>query len=244
MDDASESDHVEVIEKTRAACPVILTCEHASQRMPPPFEWADQDAWLVGTHWAYDLGAAELTRELAAELGAGAVLSRFSRLLIDPNRSESAPDLFRKLAEGRPVALNQDVGEEERARRFAMSHAYHAAIDRALVNDPAALILSIHSFTPVYEGTPRAVELGVLFDDETELATALHAAFVDAGVAALLNEPYSGKFGLMYSVDRHARRHSRRALELELRQDLATEPTSRARIIMVLAATLERLLAP
>lgn len=235
------SEYVETIEKRAAACPVILTCEHASERLPEPFRFPEQDAWLVGTHWAYDLGAADLTRELAAALGAGAVLSRFSRLLIDPNRSPTAPDLFRKIAEGRPVALNADIGDEERDLRFAMSNAYHAAVDRAVERDSAKLILSIHSFTPVYEGTRRAVELGVLFDDEEELAESLRGAFADAGFAALLNEPYSGKFGLMYAVDRHARRHGRRALELEVRQDLASDPAVRARIAAVLARELTTL---
>jgi len=80
------SDYVELVEKRSARCPIILTCEHASERMPEPFRFPEEDAWLVGTHWAYDLGAADLTRELADAIGAAAVLSRFSRLLIDPNR--------------------------------------------------------------------------------------------------------------------------------------------------------------
>ena len=122
-----------------------------------------------------------------------------------------------------------------------MSNAYHAAIDHALGSDPARLILSIHSFTPLYEGTPRAVELGVLFDEETELAETLHAAFVEAGFAAMLNEPYSGRFVLMYAVDRHAKQHGRRALELEVRQDLACDPAARARIIAVLERTVAAL---
>lgn len=232
------SDYVELIAKRSAECPVILTCEHASERMPEPFRFPEEDAWLAGTHWAYDLGAAELTRDLAHALGAGAVLSRFSRLLIDPNRSPTAPDLFRKTAEGRAVALNRHVGDDERELRFAMSNAYHAAIDRALDEDRARLILSIHSFTPVYEGTPRAVELGVLFDEETALAESVQAAFVEAGFAALLNEPYSGKFGLMYAVDRHAKQHGRRALELEVRQDRACDPAVRRRIVTVLKRAL------
>jgi predicted N-formylglutamate amidohydrolase len=234
-------DYVEIVERRSTRYPVILTCEHASERMPEPFRFPEEDTWLVGTHWAYDLGAAELTRELADALGTGAVLSRFSRLLIDPNRSPTAPDLFRKIAEGRPIALNRDVGDEERDLRFSMSNAYHAAVDHALGTDSAKLILSIHSFTPVYEGAPRPVELGVLFDEETELAEALKAAFVEAGFAAMLNEPYSGKFGLMYAVDRHAKQHGRRALELEVRQDLACDPEVRRRIIPVLERTLAAL---
>jgi predicted N-formylglutamate amidohydrolase len=234
------TDCVEIIRRSAHApdAAAFLTCEHASQDLPPPFRWPDEDAWLRGTHWAYDLGAAALTRELAAELGAGAVLSRFSRLLIDPNRSEDAPDLFRATAEGRAVFLNRDIGDGERSQRLAMARAYHAAIDEALQSDAAPVVLSIHTFTPLYEGAPRSVEVGVLFDQEELLAEKVRAALAQSGFQALLNEPYSGRLGLIYSADRHARRHGRRALELELRQDLACDEAARARVVAALREVL------
>jgi predicted N-formylglutamate amidohydrolase len=232
------TDYVEIIERRAPDAAAFLTCEHASEELPAPFRWPDEDSWLKGTHWAYDLGAAELTRELAAELGAGAVLSRFSRLLIDPNRSEDARDTFRETAEGRTVFLNRDIGDGERLQRFAMARAYHAAIDGALTADAAPVVLSIHTFTPLYEGTRRAVEVGVLFDRDEELAERTRAALSRTGFLALLNEPYSGKAGLIYSAERHARRHCRRALELELRQDLACDRAARARVISVLRTVL------
>jgi predicted N-formylglutamate amidohydrolase len=232
------TDYVEIIPRRAPDAAAFLTCEHASRELPPPFRWPDEDAWLTGTHWAYDLGAAELTRELAGELGAGAVLSRFSRLLIDPNRSEAAPDTFRANAEGRTVFLNRDIGDDERARRFEIARAYHAAIDDALSSDAAPVVLSIHTFTPLYEGLRRSVEVGVLFDEEELLAERVRATLADNGFHALLNEPYSGKAGLIYSAERHARRHGRRALELELRQDLACDASARARVVSVLCRVL------
>ena len=46
---------------------VALTCEHASVRIPDawPAGWPTEDAAVVGTHWSIDLGAEDLTRELA-----------------------------------------------------------------------------------------------------------------------------------------------------------------------------------
>lgn len=232
------TDYIEIIERRTPSAPVFLTCEHASQELPPPFSWPEDDAWLVDTHWAYDLGAAQLTRELARELGAGAVLSRFSRLLIDPNRSEDARDAIRATAEGRTIFLNRDIDESERLRRLEMARAYHAAIDEALSSDAAPIVLSIHTFTPLYEGVRRTVEVGVLFDEEDALAERVRDTLAQHGFHALLNEPYSGKLGLIYSADRHARRHGRRALELELRQDLACDAEARARLIAVIRAEL------
>ena len=119
-----------------------------------------------------------------------------------------------------------------------MARAYHAAIDDALWSDTAPVLLSIHTFTPLYEGSRRSVEVGVLFDEEELLAERVRAALARDGFHALLNEPYSGKLGLIYSADRHARRHGRRALELELRQDLASDEAARARVVSVLSAVL------
>lgn len=215
--------------------PVFLTCEHASQRLPEGYRWHPRDERLVGTHWAYDLGAAELTRELAAAIDAPAVLSRFSRLLLDPNRSEDSPTLFLAEAEGEPVELNRDLDEAERARRIARFHEpYHHAIHTRLGAYGAAIVFSIHTFTPVFAGQRRWMEVGVLFDAEEDLATRMAADFRSAGFATALNEPYSGRAGLIYAAGRHARTHGRRALEIEIRQDIAVRPEVRSRIVQVL----------
>ena len=233
------SEAVEII--SGAGLGVVLTCEHASQRMPAPWEWPESDRWLVGTHWAYDIGAAELTRELAQELGASAVLSRFTRLLCDANREESDPTLFREVADGHPVELNRSLSLEERARRVErLWRPYHAAVDRTVRAATAPLVLAVHTFTPVYEGEARELEVGVLFDAEEELAEDLALALRRERLIVDLNEPYSGRAGLIYSADRHARAHGRRALELEVRQDLAVEDVFRRRLIAVLSRWLPR----
>ena len=238
------SEYVEITRRPpdlRPVCPVFLTCEHASKRLPPPFRWPEEDAWLESTHWAYDLGAAELTRELAAAFGATAVLSRFSRLLIDPNRDEDAPDLFRRVAEGRTVFLNANIDANERELRVTMARQYHQTIDLELGADAAQIVLSVHTFTPVYEGQRRRVEIGVLFDEEDALAESVRRGIALAGFETHLNEPYSGKLGLIYSANRHAKKHGRRALELEVRQDLAVDPAVRARLTQALPALFQRL---
>lgn len=218
------------------SAPLVLTCEHASLRMPSPYAWPADDAWLVGTHWSYDLGARELTLELAAELHASAVLSRFTRLLIDPNRSLDQPDLFRGQAEGKPIQLNQALDDAERARR--VDHYYkpfHSAIDQALARCHAPLLFSIHSFTPNYEGDVRSVEIGVLFNHEQEHARALAERLAEHFVGVRENEPWSGKGGLIYSAETHAQRFGRVPLELEVRQDRLEDASYRARLVPVLA---------
>jgi predicted N-formylglutamate amidohydrolase len=219
-----------------ADAPLVLSCEHASERLPGPWSWHADDHWLAGTHWAYDLGARALTLELAAALRASAVLSRFTRLLVDPNRELSHPDLFRAVAEGRQVRLNQALDAQQRALRIAQYYQpFHAALDQAIARSRAPLLLSIHSFTPNYQGEVRDVELGVLFNREEAHGRALRDALASQFAAVAENEPWSGKQGLIFSAESHAERFGRVALELEVRQDRLEDATYRARLVPALA---------
>ena len=217
---------------------VLLTCEHASQRMPAGWAWPDEDARrLVDTHWAYDLGAERITRELAEACGAGAVLSRFTRLLIDPNRELSSPTLFREHAESVIVQLNHGLDDAEKKRRIdGLYRPYHEALERTAATSSAETMLSIHTFTPNYEGEQRAVELGVLFDSCEREARAFGDALTRAGFALEYNEPWSGLEGLMYSVEHHAIANGKRAIEIEVRQDRAEDPAYRRKLVSAIAA--------
>lgn len=236
---AQLTDAVEVLAGRRDAH-VFLTCEHASQRMPLGFHWPDRDRHLIDTHWAYDLGAREMTRALADGIDASAVLSRYTRLLIDPNRALGTPTLFRTHADGQPIELNTTLlDDNERRRRIdRLWKPYHEAIDRELARSAAGIVVAIHTFTPIYEGTRRPMEIGVLFDREEALATEIANGLAKAGLKVALNEPYSGKNGLIYAAELHARAHGRRAVELEVRQDLAIDPAFRADFVPRLAELL------
>ncbi len=237
------SDLVEVLEGDPHAT-VLLTCEHASNHLPAPWQWPPQDAWLVETHWAWDLGIADVTRALAEHAGLPAVLARFSRLLCDVNRPLDADTLFRPFADGHPVHLNQALSDTERQVRIDRLHTpYHHAVDQLLGRYPRALVLSMHSFTPVYEaGPPRPMEIGVLFDKEEALSHRIAEAMARDGWRVALNEPYSGRDGLIYSAERHATRHERRALELEVRNDVASDPARRPALVRSIRRALEHAL--
>ena len=228
---------VERIPATSARPPILLSAEHASERLPPGWAWPAEDARLAGTHWAYDLGIAEVTREVAAALGAPAVLSRFSRLLIDPNRPLDSDTLFRREADALPVGLNAALGSEDRARRIQNYYRpYHEAVAEMVAAHPGVDMLSLHSFTPCYEGERRTVEVGVLFDLHEAWAERWYDALAVSGWVMARNEPWSGRNGLMYAVQHHAVKHGRQAVELELRQDLTTDATTRQRLVDAIVA--------
>jgi predicted N-formylglutamate amidohydrolase len=168
---------------------------------------------------------------------APAVLSRFSRLLIDPNRPLDSDTLFRQNADGRQVHLNQALlGPDRQERIDRFYHPYHAAVDAMVARSRGDTVFSIHTFTDNYEGDARVLELGVLFDDDEEPAHRLIRHLERAGFQVLANEPWSGKDGLAYSPVRHAKEHGRCALEIEARQDLIVQEDFAQRLAEALAS--------
>jgi len=218
---------------------VVLTCEHASNRLPAPWTWPDCDAWIQDTHWAWDPGAADATMEIAALLGATAVLATFSRLLVDPNRDPGRADLIRTRAEGRPLQLNASLDAATHAQRLLLHAGYHRAVGELVAARPGGLVFSVHSFTPhLPPDPPRWMELGVLFDQATAEAETLALGLSERGWTVGRNEPYSGIGGLMYAAERHAEASGGTALELEIRQDICTDPARRAVLVRDVAAAL------
>jgi predicted N-formylglutamate amidohydrolase len=219
-----DSSPYEIVGDPQAGGPFLFTCEHATRLLP---EWDPEpaDLPLLEDHWGWDIGAADLTRALAERTGSCAVLSRFSRLVCDPNRIPEEPSFVVGEIDGVTLSFNRDVDAAERSRRRRRYFdPFHDAIDRTIRTRTSLAaplrICSIHSFTPLYLGRTRPMEVGVLFDVHHEHAWRLEGALAEQGFESVLNAPYSGLDGLIYSARRHGRAHDLPYLELEVRQDL------------------------
>ena len=144
-------------------CGALVICDHAANAIPPGYGGLGLPREALERHIAYDIGAAELARRLAARLGAPAILSTFSRLLIDPNRGPDDPTLVMRISDGAVVPGNARIGAQEIERRRRLFWApYRAAIEETLeamlaTGEPPA-ILSVHSFTPSWRGCGAALE--------------------------------------------------------------------------------------
>ncbi|HLW90313.1 MAG TPA: N-formylglutamate amidohydrolase [Roseiarcus sp.] len=182
---------------------VVILCDHASNALPPAYGDLGLPAGALSRHIAYDIGAAWLARRLAELLGAPAVLSTFSRLLIDPNRGADDPTLVMRYSDGAIVPGNARVEEAEIERRRDLYwRPYRAACAEAVeamsATGRAPAIISIHSFTPSWRGQPRPWKTGVLWDKDSRLPGPLLAALrseADLQPAEALvgdNEPYDG----------------------------------------------------
>ncbi len=205
--------------------PVLLLCDHASNHMPADYGRLGLGADQLARHIAWDIGAAEVTRRMAEALDATAVLSHFSRLLIDPNRRLDDPTLIPEISDRCLVPGNRQVDREERARRIARFHGpYHRLVEdtieaRLRVGKDLA-ILSIHSFTPLMLGRERPWPIGILWNQDGRLPVPMMALLRAEGVNVGDNEPYSGRNDHGYCIHRHAEARGLPHALIELRQDL------------------------
>ena len=227
---------------------LILLCDHASNQIPDEYADLGLSRENLCRHIAFDIGAAALTRALAVRLGVPALLSCFSRLLIDPNRGEDDPTLIMRLSDGAVIKGNARLSEEERSRRIVHYYRpYHEAIsdavDLCLASGRGPMILSIHSFTPIWKGWPRPWHAGVLWDEDPRLALALIEALAeDKALVVGDNEPYSG--GLPNdTLHRHGEGRGLASAVLEIRQDLIGDEAGIADWTGRLAHILTKLIA-
>lgn len=207
---------------------LILLCDHASNALPQEYGSLGLDDAQLQRHIGYDIGAADVTRELAAHFKAPALLTTYSRLLIDPNRGEDDPTLIMKLSDGAVVPENAGVGERERTHRLNRFYRpYHAAIDQmisaALSTGVAPVLVSVHSFTDNWRGRERPWHLGCLWDLDDRAPRRFLDAF--AGQTEIVvgdNEPYSGalKNDCMYQ---HGTARGVAHVLIEVRQDLIAD---------------------
>ena len=204
----------------------LVTCDHATNHVP---DWvAGGDLGLpaadMGRHIAYDIGAAGVTRHLAALLDSPAILSRFSRLVIDPNRGEDDPTLLMRLYDGTIIPANRHAGPQDLAERLdRLYRPYHDAYADLAAKMQRPVICAIHSFTlRLRSRAPRPWEVGVLFAHDDRLAKPLIAACRAQGWCTGENEPYAGHLP-GDAIDRHALQHGRPNVLIELRQDLIAD---------------------
>ena len=223
----------------------VITCDHATNIVPDWVGGGDLGlpAGEMQRHIAYDIGAAGVARALAERLDSPAILSRFSRLVIDPNRGEDDPTLLRQIYDGTIIPANARADAAERERRLDLLHRpYHAAIDLLAAGRDAPVICAVHSFTPQLRGKPlRPWELGILSTDDERLTRPIYEAGVAEGWCMGWNEPYSGYFP-GDAIDRHATGPGRPNVLLELRQDLIADTAGQALWAGRLAPLLARVL--
>jgi predicted N-formylglutamate amidohydrolase len=226
---------------------LFISSEHARNDVPEEYRslFADQND-LLNSHRGFDAGALEIALSFSRALAASIQTSRFTRLLIDLNRSPGHRNLFSEITA--PLA---------RAEKQAILDEYYSPyrerlqkrVARATEGHRTVVHLAIHTFTPVFKGKVRHVDVGLLFDPkrdrEKEFCQAWESALA-ARVPALrvrFNAPYRGTadgvtrcFRKQFPEDRYL------GIELEVNQRFLAERQDFRRLKTVLLSTLRRTL--
>lgn len=220
-----ETSPFEIIEGNNAAG-LVLLADHATNRLPPEYGRLGLPESAFERHIAYDIGIEALVRRLAVRLDVPAVLSCFSRLLIDPNRGEDDPTLIMKISDGAIVPGNHPISSDEWERRLNRFHRpYHRAVSETIAavssaSGTAPLVISLHSYTPAWKGVPRPWHAAVLWDSDPRAVHPLIEALEASGdVLVGNNEPYDGALR-GDTMFRHCMETGLAHALIEVRQDL------------------------
>lgn len=208
------------------AFPALLVCDHASNRIPARLNQLGASPADLQTHFAVDIGAADVTTVMSERMGLPAVLCSYSRLVVDCNRRLDDPTAFPVCFEDLPVPGNQGLTHDDRQERAdALYWTYHRAVRdylTALEADVTApALIAIHSFTPTLNGKARPWDIGILWDTDPRIPLPLLEAL--AGVPDVMvgdNEPYSGKHPHDFTIDYHAEEAGLPHVSIEIRQNL------------------------
>jgi predicted N-formylglutamate amidohydrolase len=247
-----EGDVPPVLEdNTAGRSPFLLTCDHYGRAIPRLLGDLGLPASELTRHIAWDPGIAGVADALSKDLDAHLIAQRYSRLVIDCNRPPSAPGSIPRISEATVIPGNEGLARDAAAaRRGAIFDPYHRriaeVIDRRLRDGIATVLVSLHSFTPVYAGIARPWHIGTLYHRDTRLPPLLLRLLrAEADLVVGDNEPYAVSDETDYTIPVHGEARGLMNSGIEVRQDLIAEPAGQqqwadrlARVFTGIEATL------
>lgn len=223
-----------VILRADAASDVLLVCEHASNHFPEAWGDLGLRAEQKVSHAAWDPGALAVATGLSERLDATLIHATVSRLIYDVNRAPDMPGAMPAKSEVHEIPGNVGISRDERLARtqavyLPWANALHNLVAERIALGRRPVIVTLHSFTPVYFGQPRAVEFGVIHDADPQLSIAiLNAAKSVTNLNAALNAPYSAADDVTHSLRLHATPYGLPNAMLEIRNDLIATAADQA----------------
>ncbi|AEI93313.1 N-formylglutamate amidohydrolase [Roseobacter litoralis] len=222
MNQTQQMNNDAVVEVLNAsgASDIVLVCEHASAFIPTALNDLGLSAEARHSHAAWDPGAKAVACEMARQLDAPLVASKVSRLVYDCNRPPDAPSAMPERSEVFDIPGNKKLTRNDRETRVARYYTpFHDRLKQVLSTKPDPVVVTIHSFTPIYQGIQREVEVGILYDQDTRLADAMLE--VETGTfVTRRNDPYGPADGVTHTLKEHALPQGRRNVMIEIRNDL------------------------
>ena len=216
-------------DNTAGRSPFLLTSDHYGRAIPHALGDLGLPASEFERHIAWDVGIAGVANALSKQLDAHLVAQRYSRLVIDCNRPPAAPSSIPRISEATTVPGNEGLARgAAEARRAAIFDPYHRRIDEViearLRDGIPTVLVSLHSFTPVYAGVTRPWHIGTLYQRDTRLPPLLLKYLrAEPDLVVGDNEPYAVSDDTDYTIPVHGEKRGLMNTGIEIRQDLITD---------------------
>ncbi len=243
----SSEEKVQVYRAT-ATSNIIIVCEHGSNYIPAEFHNLGLTEDVCQTHIAWDIGAYEVARALSDLLDATLISPCFSRLVYDCNRGPSSSTAIPEQSEIYQIPGNQNLSETE--KRYRISAYYQpywqqltCLMMQRIHQSLAPVIVTIHSFTPIFKEFVRTTEIGIIHDADTRLADRLlQCAKQQTQYQFSRNEPYGPTDDVTHTLKYQAMAHQVENAMVEIRNDLIRSPDQQVKVARVLANCLQKAL--
>jgi predicted N-formylglutamate amidohydrolase len=214
--------------------PFLLTCDHFGRAIPRALDDLGLSAKELTRHIAWDIGIAGVATALSKHLDAHLIAQRYSRLVIDCNRPLEAPGSVPRISEATIIPGNEGLAREAvEARRRSIFDPYHRSIrchiDRRLRDGIATVLISLHSFTPIYAGIARPWHVGTLYHRDTRLPPLLLKLLrAEGDLVVGDNEPYAVSDETDYTIPVHGEARGLMNTGIEIRQDMIADQAGEA----------------
>ena len=219
----------------------VLVCEHASNSIPAELDNLGLEDELLDSHIAWDPGALSVARALSQLLDAPLIAPAISRLVYDCNRAPGLQSCVPILSEHHEIPGNMALDPalcRERAERYyePFVQALDNCLDARAGSGQRPVLMTIHSFTPVFKGVKRRLDIGLLYDDDARFARAmLRAGEEQTGLKFAMNEPYGPNDEVTHTLKEHGIRRGLLNVMVEIRNDLIADESAQIRMAQTLA---------
>ena len=199
---------------------ILFIADHASNNIPNSFEGLGLSKNLLCSHIAYDLGVKELCINLSNALNSKYIIGKYSRLLIDLNRGKSDPTLIPEIVDRKLVNKNINLSKSDKRNRISKIYdKHHKEIKKIIKQDNIKILISLHSFNPIFKGKKRNIHFGILSNQDRRLSEHLINEMRHRKLKVGDNEPYKGNLigDTMYT---HGLQNNLPHTLIEIRNDL------------------------
>ncbi|MBN43979.1 MAG: N-formylglutamate amidohydrolase [Rhodobiaceae bacterium] len=199
---------------------LLIVADHASNYIPKKYDNLGLTKKDVFTHKVFDSGIKDLAINLSNKFNSHLVLGEYSRLLIDCNRDVNDPTLISVISDRTLILGNKKITNQERIYRInKMYRPYHDKINKKILEKKINVIISLHSFNPIFKGRKRFLKYGILSNEDRRLSNLIINELKKKKNFVGDNEPYRGSL-IGDTLYKHALKKGIYHSLIEIRNDL------------------------